>query len=96
MEWRTRQVTFENVGDNPGKEDIYEKEDQKISVTSYIIFYINGTDACSGSGSKSDSNYSQNENLLQKRQEVYDCTGTGPQEQISLEIYDKELSCYRT
>ena len=67
MEWRTRQVTFENVWENPGKEDIYEKEDQKISVTSHIIFNINGIDACSGSGCKSESNYSQNENLLQKR-----------------------------
>lgn len=58
---------FENVWDNPGKEDIYEKEDQKNPVTGHIVFDINGDDACSGSGCKSDSNYSQNENLLQKR-----------------------------
>ena len=48
-------------------EDIYEKEDQKNPVTGHIVFDINGDDACSGSGCKSDSNYSQNENLLQKR-----------------------------
>ena len=58
---------FENVWDNPGKEDIYEKEDQKNPVTGHIVFDINGDDACSGSGCKSDSNYSQNENLLKKR-----------------------------
>ena len=36
---------FENVWDNPGKEDIYEKEDQKNPVTGHIVFDINGDDA---------------------------------------------------
>lgn len=31
---------FENVWDNPGKEDIYEKEDQKNPVTGHIVLIL--------------------------------------------------------